>query len=306
MVNVVFMGTPDFAVPTLKALIAAYTVTGVVTQPDRPAGRSLAALPSPVKQVAQAHGISVLQPEKLRRPEAIAALRQWPADLYIVAAFGQILPQSVLDIPTRGAINVHASLLPRWRGAAPIQASILAGDSQTGVTIMMMEAGLDTGPMLRAQAIDIDREETGASLHDRLSELGARLLIPTIDDYLAGRIQPVPQPEDGVTWAPQIEKEHGRINWAKSAAEIDRQVRAFTPWPGTFTEWDGRVLKILGGTPAAGKAAAGLIVKQEGGVAVGTGDGLYALSRVQLAGKQAVDITAFVNGHKEFVGATLA
>lgn len=306
MVNVVFMGTPDFAVPTLKALIAAYTVTGVVTQPDRPAGRSLAALPSPVKQVAQAHGISVLQPEKLRRPEAIAALRQWPADLYIVAAFGQILPQSVLDIPTRGAINVHASLLPRWRGAAPIQASILAGDSQTGVTIMMMEAGLDTGPMLRAQAIDIDREETGASLHDRLSELGARLLIPTIDDYLAGRIQPVPQPEDGVTWAPQIEKEHGRINWAKSAAEIDRQVRAFTPWPGTFTEWDGRVLKILGGTPAAGKAAAGLIVKQEGGVAVGTGDGLYALSRVQLAGKQAVDTAAFVNGHKEFVGATLA
>ncbi len=305
MVDVVFMGTPDFAVPTLRALIAAYNVAGVVTQPDRPAGRSLAPLPSPIKEVALANNIPVFQPEKLRRPDAVETLRQWPADLYVVAAFGQILPQSVLDIPTRGAINVHASVLPRWRGAAPIQASILAGDAQTGVTIMMMEAGLDTGPMLRAEAIDIAPDETGASLHDRLSELGARLLIPTLDDFLAGRIHPVAQADEGVTWAPQIKKEDGRVDWAKSAVEIDRQVRAFTPWPGTFTAWGERTLKILGGRPLEGTEAPGQVIRRDGLVAIGTADGLFAPDRVQIAGKPAVEIGAFVNGHADFIGSIL-
>ena len=306
MVDVVFMGTPDFAVPTLRALIDAYRVVGVVTQPDRPAGRgNKEPLPSPVKQVAVAHNIPVFQPEKLRRPESIETLRQWHADLYVVAAFGQILPQTVLDIPRHGSINVHASLLPRWRGAAPIQAAILHGDSQTGVTIMKMDAGLDTGPMLRAEAIEITPDETGASLHDRLAELGARLLIPTLDDYLTGDVQPVPQPEDGVTVAPRIEKEQGRIDWSKSADEIDRQVRAFTPWPGTFTEWGGRALKILSGSSVQGRAAPGEIVHNNGRTAVGTSYGLYALSRVQLAGKPAVDVQAFVNGYPDFLGAKL-
>ena len=306
MVDVVFMGTPDFAVPTLRALIDAYRVVGVVTQPDRPAGRgNKEPLPSPVKQVAVAHNIPVFQPEKLRRPESIETLRQWHADLYVVAAFGQILPQTVLDIPRHGSINVHASLLPRWRGAAPIQAAILHGDSQTGVTIMKMDAGLDTGPMLRAEAIEITPDETGASLHDRLAELGARLLIPTLDDYLTGDVQPVPQPEDGVTVAPRIEKEQGRIDWSKSADEIDRQVRAFTPWPGTFTEWGGRALKILSGSSVQGRAEPGEVVHNNGRTAVGTSYGLYALSRVQLAGKPAVDVQAFVNGYPDFLGAKL-
>lgn len=305
MTNIVFMGTPDFAVPSLRALIDTFTVTGVVTQPDRPAGRNLAPTPSPVKKVALEHGLPVFQPEKLRGKEAIETLREWPADLYVVAAFGQILPQTVLDIPTAGCINVHASLLPRWRGAAPIQASILAGDAQTGVTIMQMEAGLDTGPMLRMEALDISAQETGASLHDRLATLGADLLIPTLHDYLAGKITPQTQPEDGVTWAPQIEKENGRIDWTRSAAEIDRQVRAFTPWPGTFTIWSERTLKILGGAPVSGNAPAGKVIRHNNTIAVGTGDGLYLLNRVQLAGKQASPIAAFVNGYTDFVESTL-
>lgn len=306
MVDVVFMGTPDFAVPTLNALIYAYNVVGVVTQPDRPAGRgSKEPQASPVKRVAEAHGIPVFQPEKLRQPEAIETLRQWTADLYVVAAFGQILPQTVLDIPRHGSINVHASLLPRWRGAAPIQAAIMHGDAQTGVTIMRMDVGLDTGPMLRAETLDLAPDETGASLHDKLAELGARLLIPTLDDYLTGGVQTVPQPEEGVTVATRIDKEQGRIDWAKSAVDIDRQVRAFTPWPGTFTGWDGKTLKILSGTARDGRAAPGQVVRLDELIAVGTGDGVYEISRLQLAGKPAVDIQAFVNGYTDFVGTML-
>ena len=186
MATIVFMGTPDFSVPILQALIDKHTVMGVVTQPDRPAGRKQQVQMSPIKQLALQHGIPVLQPEKLRRPEAIAELNQWQPDVYVVAAFGQILPQSVLDIPKHGSINVHASLLPRWRGAAPIQASIREGDAQTGVTIMKMDAGLDTGPMLRMRAIPITPDETGQSLHDKLSTLGADLLMETLPDYLNG------------------------------------------------------------------------------------------------------------------------
>lgn len=304
MVDVVFMGTPDFAVPTLKALIESFRVVGVVTQPDRPAGRgNREPLPSPIKQVALANAIPVVQPEKLRSPEAIEMLQQWHTDLYVVAAFGQILSQTVLDLPRYGSINVHASLLPRWRGAAPIQAAILHGDVQTGVTIMKMDAGLDTGPMLRAETINISPDETGASLHDKLAELGARLLIPTLDDYLTGEIHPIPQPEDGVTIAPRIEKEQGRIDWSKAAVEIDRQVRAFTPWPGTFTNWVGRTLKVLSGSAVEGKAEPGQVVHNDGRIMVGTNYGLYALDRVQLAGKPAVDTQAFINGYPDVVGA---
>ena len=193
MAQIVFMGTPEFAVPPLQRLIEQYEVVAVVTQPDRPAGRNRQVQMSPVKQVALAAGIPVFQPERLRRPEAIEALRQWPADVFVVAAFGQILPQVVLDMPTHGSLNIHASLLPRWRGAAPINAAIRAGDAESGITIMRMDAGLDTGPMLTQRAIPLAPDETAETLHDKLSALGADLLIETLPAYLRGEIPPQPQ-----------------------------------------------------------------------------------------------------------------
>lgn len=305
MVDIVFMGTPDFAVPCLWSLSGAHRVIAVFTQPDRPVGRKQLLQAPPVKQTALVHHIPVYQPEKLRKSDEAALLAELQPDLIVVAAYGQILPQSVLDIPKYGCINVHASLLPRWRGAAPIQAAILAGDTQTGITIMMMEAGLDTGPMLRSEAVDITPTETAQTLHDKLSRLGARLLLETLDDYLHGKISPTPQPEDGVTWAHQIEKEHGRIDWAKSAIEIDRQVRAFTPWPGTFTAWDEQTLKIISGHAVDGDAPIGQVIAYNSGAAIGTGEGLYVMDSVQLAGKKVVSIDDFLRGHAQFIGARL-
>lgn len=302
MVKIVFMGTPEFSVPTLKALAAAYDVIGVVTQPDRPAGRSREPVPPPVKVAASMLGIPVMQPERLRRPEVIEALRQWPADLYVVAAFGQILPQVVLDLPRLGGLNVHASLLPRWRGASPIQHAIKAGDTRTGVTIMKMDAGLDTGPILTAQEVDIAPNETSATLHDRLSKLGAELLIPTIKGYVEGTIVPRPQPAEGVTLAPQIRKDDGRIEWSASAERIDHMVRAFTPWPGTFTMWRGRLVKVLSGRVEQGNLPAGCVDVVDGQMLIGTGSGVYSPTRLQLAGRQALDVRAFVNGQPEIDG----
>jgi methionyl-tRNA formyltransferase len=305
MTSIVFMGTPDFSVPILQQLIDNYTVIGVVTQPDRPAGRKQQVQMSPIKQLALQHNSPVLQPEKLRRPEAIAELKHWQPDVYVVAAFGQILPQSVLDIPTHGSINVHASLLPRWRGAAPIQAAIRAGDAETGVTIMKMDAGLDTGPMLKMRAIPIAPDETGASLHDRLSVLGADLLMETLPGYLDGTILPQPQPEAGITIAPQVKKEEGKIDWTQDAVVIERLIRAFTPWPGTFTFFKEQQLKIISGSVVEGSAAAGQIVKLTDGIAVGTGHNLLKLGVIQLAGRKAMPVEAFVKGQADFAGATL-
>lgn len=305
MATVIFMGTPAFAVPTLAQLIAQHTVQAVVTQPDRPAGRQRQAQPSPVKQYALAHGIPVLQPERIRRAEAIAELKRWTPDVYVVAAFGQILPQNVLDIPLMGSINVHASLLPRWRGAAPIQASIRAGDTETGITIMKMDAGLDTGPILSMRSIRIWPEDTSQTLHDKLAELGATLLIETLPGYLTGTLEPKPQPEAGVTFAPQIEKEEGNINWSQSAEAIERLIRAFTPWPGTYTFWNGQALRILHASISKGSAAVGMVVGHERGAAVGTGDGLLVIDEVQLAGRKALPISAFLRGHADLIGATL-
>lgn len=315
MAKIVFMGTPDFAIPTLKALMAHHDVIGVVTQPDRPAGRRGDLKPPPIKLLAQENGIPVFQPEKIRRKAAIEELKQWQPDVYIVAAFGQILPQTVLDIPPYGSINVHASLLPRWRGAAPIQAAVRAGDEVTGVTIMKMDAGLDTGPMLSAGKVLIEPDETGQTLHDKLAHLGADLLVNTLPGYLSGAIQPKPQPEDGITYAPQIKKEEGLIDWTTSAEEIERLVRAFTPWPGTFTHWNGKQLKIHAGEVIppvtlpfrgeADEATPGQVVEASGQIAIATGDGLYYPLRVQLAGKNVVSIDDFVRGYDDFVGSTL-
>lgn len=305
MAKIVFMGTPDFAVPVLERLIAEHEVIGVVTQPDRPAGRNRQVQLSPVKQAALAANIPVFQPEKIRRPEAIETLRQWTPDVYIVAAFGQILPQTVLDIPPHGSVNVHASLLPRWRGAAPIQAVIRAGDAETGITIMKMDAGLDTGPMLSQRSIPLAPDETGASLHDKLAQLGGDLLIDTLPGYLSGAIQPQPQDDALSTLAPRIDKEEGRIDWTQSAVQIERTVRAFTPWPGTFTTWNGQTLKILAGKVLSGRAEPGKVVSMNGELALGTGDGLYAPERLQLQGRNAVSSADFVRGYPQFVDARL-
>ena len=305
MARIVFMGTPEFAVPALQRLIQQHEVVAVVTQPDRPAGRNRQVQMSPVKQVAVAAGIPVFQPERLRRPEAIEALRQWPADVFVVAAFGQILPQVVLDMPAHGSLNIHASLLPRWRGAAPINAAIRAGDAESGITLMRMDAGLDTGPMLTQRAIPLAPDETAETLHDKLSALGADLLIETLPGYLRGEITPQPQDDTLVTFAPRIDKAEGRIQWGDSAAAIERQVRAFTPWPGTFTSWNGKQLKILSGRTTAGTAEPGQVIERDGQVAIGTGDGLFVPVRLQLEGKNAVSVDDFRRGHGEFVGATL-
>jgi len=305
MAKIVFMGTPDFAVQTLQALIAHHDLIGIVTQPDRPAGRSRQIQPSPIKQVAVNAGIPVLQPERIRRPEAIAELKQWSPDVYIVAAFGQILPQSVLDIPPHGSVNVHASLLPRWRGAAPIQAVIRAGDAETGVTIMKMDAGLDTGPTLRARAIPLAPDETGASLHDKLAALGADLLIETLPDYLNGAITPQPQDATRTTYAPMMKKEEGSIDWTQPAPVIERLIRAFTPWPGTYTQWNGQLLKVLSASVMTGSAHPGQIVSTREGVAAGTGDGLLLLRQIQLAGKKGMSADEFARGHADFIGGIL-
>ncbi len=305
MAKIVFMGTPDFAVPTLKALIEHHDVIGVVTQPDRPAGRKNKIRQSPIKEVAVEAGIPVFQPQKIRKPEAIAELKQWDADFYIVAAFGQILPQEVLDLPKHASINVHASLLPRWRGAAPIHAAIREGDDDTGITIMIMDAGLDTGPMLTKHVIKIATDETGQSLHDKLAPIGGELLIEILPKYLSGEVKPQEQDETLVTYAGQIKKEEGNIDWSSSAQSIERLVRAFTPWPGTFTFWDGKQLKIHSGNDGEGTADAGLVIEKNGQIAIGTGDGLYYPDEVQLSGKKRMSITDFANGYGDFIGAKL-
>jgi len=311
MTHVIFMGTPDFAVPTLQALLTApdVEVVGVVTQPDRPAGRGKTIQQSPVKQTALAAGVPIIQPEKLRQPGTFEQLQAWNPDLIVVAAFGQILRQNVLDLPRFGCVNVHASLLPRWRGAAPIQAAIRAGDRQTGITIMKMDAGLDTGPMLSQRAISIDPKDTGQTLHDKLAALGGPLLIETLPPYLRGEITPRPQDETHQTYAPMLKKEDGLIDWSQSAESIDRQVRAFDPWPGTHTQWDGQPLKVLAGSLASDQsdnAQPGTVVQlSDGAVAITTGSGVYCLDRVQLPGRPATPIGAFVNGHAMFVGSRL-
>ena len=305
MKRVVFMGSPDFAVPTLHALLDAedVEVVGVVTQPDRPAGRGAQIRQTPVKELALAQGIEVYQPKKLRGDEALAKLTSWDADLHIVAAYGQILSQAVLDIPREGSINVHASLLPRWRGASPIQAVIRAGDAVSGITIMGMDAGLDTGPILKQAAIDLDPRETGASLHDKLAAMGGPLLLETL------RENPPPQPQDDAlaTYAGQIKKEDGLIDWTKTAQEIDRHVRAYFPWPGTFAYFNGKLLKIIAGLPIPGGTLAPGEVEtgRDFPLVIGTGDGTFAPDVLQLEGKKRLSAADFLNGNREIVGAVV-
>lgn len=305
MAKIVFMGTPDFALPSLTALLDSHTVVAVVTQPDRPSGRHRRLRPSPVKRAALEASIPLLQPERIRSGESISALRVMRADLFVVVAFGQILPQVLLDVPRIASINVHASLLPRWRGAAPIQAAIRAGDQETGVTLMIMDAGLDTGPVIAQRSAPISREETGKSLHDKLAQLGAELLVQSLPSFLDGSLSPRPQDDACATYAPTIKKAEGRLDWSRAAAELERTIRAFTPWPGSFTIWNGAPLKIHAGYAAAGLASPGLVFNHEKGIAIGTGAGLFFPTEVQMPGKTRLSIEAFVNGHGDFVGAVL-
>lgn len=302
------MGTPEFAVPSLNKLIDTQEVVGVVTQPDRPAGRGKKMRPSPVKTAAEQAGIPVYQPKSLRKEEAAEPLRQWRPDMIVVAAFGQLLRPHVLDLPPHGCLNVHASLLPRWRGASPIQHAILAGDAETGVTLMQMDVGLDTGEMFAQQAIPIRADETAASLHDRLAELGAAMLGEQLNDILNGRITPTPQNDALSTYAPMIKKEDGRLDWRKTSAELDRHIRAMTPWPGAFTTWQGKNLKILAAKRVDGRLPAGepgdVVLVGETAVILTQDGGLEPL-QLQLAGKRAMTAADFARGRSDFVGSRL-
>ena len=273
MSRIVFMGTPEFAVPVLQALIETQHVVGVVTQPDKPAGRGRNLKPSPVKVVAEAANIPVFQPKSLRKAERAAQLRDWEPDLIVVAAFGQILRPHVLDLPPHGCLNVHASLLPRWRGASPIQHAILAGDAETGISLMQMDAGLDTGPVFVTESVTIAADETASTLHDKLANLGGTMIRQYLDAIIAGDYSAETQDDTQSTYAPMISKDDGAVDWSDSAEQIDRLIRAMTPWPGTYTFWDDVQLKILDASvnTASNNAEPGTISAIDDNVIVATG-----------------------------------
>ena len=299
--RILFAGTPDFSVPPLRALLdAGHRVVAVYTQPDRPAGRGRKLAPGPVKQLALERGVPVRQPKNFRDPAEVEALRQLQPDLMVVVAYGLILPRAVLEAPARGCINIHASLLPRWRGAAPIQRAVLAGDRETGITIMEMEEGLDTGPMLLKKAIPIAADETGGSLHDRLSLLGAEALMEALPGILDGSLRAEPQDDSLACYAHKLEKSEAVIDWSRPALELDRQVRAFNPWPVAQTRYRDQVLRLWQSQPLeqAADAAPGTVVATgREGIDVATGDGLLRIRQLQLPGKKAVEAGAFLNAH---------
>ncbi len=298
--RIAFAGTPQFALPALRALLGSrHRVVGVLTQPDRPAGRGRELRASPVKLLAMEHSIPVAQPTSLKTPEGRVELHGWAPDLMVVVAYGLILPQVVLDLPRLGCLNIHGSLLPRWRGAAPIHRAILAGDAETGVSIMQLEAGLDTGPVLLERRHPIGTNDTSGDLHDVLSELGAAALLEAIDGLSAGRLLPRPQPVEGVTYASKIEKSEAPIDWSHSSGRIDRQVRAFNPWPIAETTFAGESLRVLRAGIAAsagGTAAPGtLLGLADDGLHVSCGEGVLAVREVQRAGKRPVSARDFAN-----------
>lgn len=306
MVRTVFMGTPDFAVPVLHALLETQTVAGVVTQPDRPAGRGQAVRQSPVKTAALAAGVPLYQPASLRSPEAAGPLHDWQPEAIVVAAYGQILRPHILELPDKGCINVHASLLPRWRGASPIQHAILAGDTHSGVSLMQMDKGLDTGPVFVQEAIAIHPEETAQSLHDRLADLGAAMIRRYLDAIVDGHLMATAQDETAATYAPMIRKEEGELVWHEPAPALERRVRAMTPWPGAYTWWQGQRLRVVRAALAAAPAGPpGVVMSHDGDVVVCAAAGALRLLDVQPAGGRVMSIDAFVNGHPDFVGSRL-
>jgi methionyl-tRNA formyltransferase len=305
VVAVVFMGSPDFAVPSLRAAAALYDVVGVVTQPDRPAGRGKQLSASAVKRAALDLGLPLLQPDKMR--EAVPQLNAWKPDLILVAAFGKILRADVLNLPPLGCVNVHASLLPRHRGAAPINAALLAGDAETGITLMKMDEGLDTGPILAARALPITPDDTAASLTARLAEMGAGLLLDCLPDYMAGKLIPQPQDESQATYAPQLKKEDGLLRFDEPAAHLERRVRAMNDWPGAYLTYQGRPVKVLRAHLRPDRVAApGRVIQVDGQPAVGTLDGALVLDELQPAGRKPMLGASYLNGNPKFIGTTLS
>jgi methionyl-tRNA formyltransferase len=300
-----FAGTPDFAVPALDRLAVRHRICAVFTQPDRPAGRGQALKRSPVKRRALDLGLTVHQPQTFKSPEALGLLRAADLDALVVVAYGLILPVTALGIPTWGCINIHASLLPRWRGAAPIQRALLAGDSMTGVTIMRMEAGLDVGPMLNSRSTAIGPTDTAKTLHDRLAEMGAELICQSLDDFSGGRIREVAQPAEGVTYAAKIDKAEAQIQWQQSAEQIDRQVRAFNPAPIAETRFNGGQLRVWDAepieAPAGGHATmppGTVLSATQEGIDVVCGSGILRILRLQLAGRKPLAAAEFLRGQR--------
>lgn len=300
--RIVFAGTPDFAAIALKALIqAGHDIVGVYSQPDRPAGRGRKLVPGPVKQVALDADIPVFQPLSLKPEEAQQELAQLKPDVMIVAAYGLILPKAVLDIPTHGCLNIHASLLPRWRGAAPIHRAIAAGDSETGITIMQMDEGLDTGDMLLKVTTPIQPDDTGGSLHDRLADLGGEAIVEALDKLQKGRLSPEPQNNDEACYAHKLSKEEGHLDWQRSADELARLVRAFNPWPGTFTDLgDQRIRFHLAEAvnQDSGQAPGTVLKRERDGIDIACGSGTLRVTRVQLPGTRAQSVNDLINGGK--------
>jgi len=300
-IPVIFMGSPDFALPTLRALADHYQVRGVVTQPDRPSGRGKQLRPPAIKQEAERLGLPVIQPQKLRDPGVLDTLKAWAPEVIVVAAYGQILRQDVLDLPKYGCINVHASLLPRWRGAAPIQAAILAGDTQTGITIMRMDAGLDSGPVLAQAAIPIEAGDTAGSLSEKLAGLGAELLVKSLPAYLSGQLIPKPQDETLVTKASMLNRQQGEIDFTLDSSYLARMVRAYHPWPGCYTTWQGGILKIHRAHAVPGKGDdPGTCLVVDGKPAWGTGNGLLVMDELQPAGKRRMSGEEFLRGTRSW------
>jgi methionyl-tRNA formyltransferase len=302
--RIVFAGTPDFAVPALEAVVAAgHQVAAALTQPDRPSGRGLAATATPVKQAAAGLGIPVLQPATLKTPEAQAEIRALAPDALVVAAYGLILPQAVLDLPRLGAINIHASLLPRWRGAAPIHRALLAGDRETGISIMRMEAGLDTGPVFLREAVTILPDDTAGTLHDRLAALGARLVVDALDGLARGTLTATAQPAEGVTYAAKLHKDEARIDWRRPAAEIERQVRAFNPFPGAAARVRGTEVKLWRAATADGAGEPGAVIEIDStSIVVAGGGGALRLEELQRAGGKRLPARDFLRGFPLTVG----
>jgi methionyl-tRNA formyltransferase len=323
MLRIIYMGTPQFAVPALEALIRGaapgvvlpegYEILTVITRPDKPVGRGKEIIFSPVKRTALAHHIPVWQPGSLKRPENIAVLPAFKADLYIVAAFGQILPQAVLDQPRYGTLNIHASLLPKYRGVSPISEAILQGDTETGVTIMLLDAGVDTGPILLKRSVPIGEDETTGSLTTRLAEVGAQALLETLPLWVQGKITPEPQDEQSASHTRMLSKEDGEISWERPAAVIARAVRAYSPWPGAYTYWHGKLVKIVSAHASPVELDKQLTpgtvsLQKEAGhqvLAIVAGAGILLVDRLQLEGKKVVSAEEFVRGYPLFVGEVL-
>ncbi len=307
--KVIFMGTPDFSVGTLEALVAAgHEVVLVVTQPDKPKGRGKEMQFTPVKECALKYNIPVFQPRRVREAECIEELRRYHADIMVVVAFGQILPKEILEMTAYGCVNVHASLLPKYRGAAPIQWSIIDGEGVTGVTTMQMDEGLDTGDMLLKTEIPIDAKETGGSLHDKLAEAGAKLCVETLQALQNKAVTPIPQGETTTAYAKMLNKQLGNIDWTQSAVAIERLIRGLTPWPSAYTNWNGKVMKIWDSEVvegASGEKPGTIVQVEKDAFYVQTGEGFLKVRMLQIPGKKKMDAGAFLRGYQVKTGELL-